>query len=122
MKRDQEKFQAKMKELVTEKGKAVLTPITVEDKGDFSENHNLIRERVRETGRVFERGRSFDEGGGGDHWKYRKLDMLLFIGSDSDGWILRVEKYVDFYRLLESEKFGRSGGLHGGGRFEVVYL
>lgn len=38
-------------------------------------------------------------GGGPGAWKYRKLDMPLFDGEDPDGWIMRVEKYFDFYKL-----------------------
>lgn len=34
----------------------------------------------------------------------RKLEMLVFEGTDLDGWILRGEKYFDSYKLLEDEK------------------
>lgn len=36
-------------------------------------------------------------GGGRGNWRYRKLDMPIFDGSDPDGWILRVERYFAFY-------------------------
>lgn len=44
-------------------------------------------------------------GPGGQHtnWRYRKLDMPVFDGSDPDGWILRVERYFNFYCLSEDE-------------------
>ncbi|XP_074346704.1 uncharacterized protein LOC141685510 [Apium graveolens] len=47
-------------------------------------------------------------GGGGSvsgpgNWRFRKLDMPLFDGSDPDGWILRVERYFQFYKLAEEE-------------------
>lgn len=42
-------------------------------------------------------------GGGKSNWRYRKLDMPVFDGSDPDGWILRVERYFGFYRLSEEE-------------------
>lgn len=37
-------------------------------------------------------------------WRYRKLDMPIFEGTDPDGWILRIERYFSFYRLTETEK------------------
>ncbi|XP_074323394.1 uncharacterized protein LOC141660315 [Apium graveolens] len=43
-------------------------------------------------------------GGGPDNWRFRKLDMALFDGSDPDGWIMRVERYFNFYRLSEEER------------------
>lgn len=42
-------------------------------------------------------------GGGGTNWRYRKLDMPLFDGSDPDGWVLRVERYFNFYKMNEGE-------------------
>ena len=43
-------------------------------------------------------------GGGPGYWKYRKLDMPIFDGSDPDGWLLRVERYFNFYKLSEEER------------------
>lgn len=40
----------------------------------------------------------------GANWRYRKLDMPLFDGANPDGWILRAERYFNFYRLNEEEK------------------
>lgn len=40
---------------------------------------------------------------GQGNWRYRKLDMPVFDGTDPDGWILRVERYFGFYRLTEEE-------------------
>lgn len=42
-------------------------------------------------------------GGGGGNWKYRKLDMPIFYGTDPDGWVLRVERYFGFNKLTEEE-------------------
>lgn len=42
-------------------------------------------------------------GGGAGNWRYRKLDMPIFDGTDPDGWILRVERYFAFYRLTKEE-------------------
>lgn len=42
-------------------------------------------------------------GGGPGNWRYRKLDMPVFDGTDPDEWQLRVERYFNFYRLSESE-------------------
>ncbi|XP_056699529.1 uncharacterized protein [Spinacia oleracea] len=80
MKKDQEKFMEDMRRLLDRRA----------EEEEFSE--------AREN----RRGRGFD--GGGGHWKHRKLDMPLFEGLDPDGWILRGEKYFDFYRLTDQEK------------------
>lgn len=52
-----------------------------------------------------------DPGGGGGgmvnnggNWRYRKLDLPVFDGTNPDGWILRAERYFSFYRLNEEEK------------------
>lgn len=38
------------------------------------------------------------------NWKYRKLDLPQFDGTNPDGWILRAERYFAFYRLNDEEK------------------
>lgn len=43
-------------------------------------------------------------GGMGNNWRFRKLDMPLFDGINPDGWILRAERYFQFYRLCEADK------------------
>lgn len=30
--------------------------------------------------------------------------MSLFEGTDLNGWILRIERYFNFYRMTEAEK------------------
>lgn len=42
--------------------------------------------------------------GGGTNWRFKKLDMPLFDGNNPDGWILRAERYFQFYRLTEEDK------------------
>ncbi|CAH1440276.1 unnamed protein product [Lactuca virosa] len=42
--------------------------------------------------------------GGGTNWRFRKLDMPLFDGENPDGWILRAERYFNFYKLSEADK------------------
>lgn len=42
-------------------------------------------------------------GGGSGNWRFCKLDMPVFDGTDPDGWILRVERYFAFYKLTETE-------------------
>lgn len=37
-------------------------------------------------------------GGGLGTWRYRKLDMPLFDGIDPIGWLMRVDRYFNFYR------------------------
>ncbi|KAL6527965.1 hypothetical protein OROHE_014915 [Orobanche hederae] len=41
---------------------------------------------------------------GGGNYRFRKLDMPIFDGNNPDGWILRAERYFQFYRLSEEEK------------------
>lgn len=48
-------------------------------------------------------GSGFGAGTGHSNWRYRKLDMPVFDGTDPDGRILRVERYFGFYRLSEEE-------------------
>lgn len=42
-------------------------------------------------------------GGGPGNWRYRKLDIPIFDGTDPDGWVLRVERYFTFYHLTVEE-------------------
>ncbi|KAL2904878.1 Galactocerebrosidase [Bienertia sinuspersici] len=42
--------------------------------------------------------------GGGANWRYKKLDLPLFDGTNPDGWIIRAKRYFNFYRLLAEEK------------------
>lgn len=41
---------------------------------------------------------------GGANWRYKRLDLPLFDGTNPDGWILRAERYFNFYKLSEEEK------------------
>lgn len=48
-------------------------------------------------------------GGGSDRggpvsWRFHKLDMPLCEGEDLNGWIMRVERYFDFYKLTEEDR------------------
>lgn len=38
------------------------------------------------------------------NWRYKKLDLPLFDGTNPDGWILWAERYFNFYCLSEEEK------------------
>lgn len=38
------------------------------------------------------------------NWRFRKLDMPLFDDSHLDGWILRSERYFNFYHISEPDK------------------
>lgn len=49
-------------------------------------------------------GVSYIGGGGGANWRFKKLDMPCFDGTNPDGWILRAERYFQFYRLSEEDK------------------
>ncbi|XP_057251720.1 uncharacterized protein LOC104883522 isoform X2 [Beta vulgaris subsp. vulgaris] len=41
---------------------------------------------------------------GGGNWRAKKLDLPVFTGNNPDGWILRAERFFQFYRLTEEEK------------------
>lgn len=41
---------------------------------------------------------------GRNSWRHKKLDLPLFDGSNPDGWILRAERFFNFYSLSEEEK------------------
>lgn len=41
---------------------------------------------------------------GRNSWRHKKLDMPFFDGSNPDGWILRAERFFNFYGLTEEEK------------------
>lgn len=53
-----------------------------------------------------ERGLNTDGGfgWGAENWRFRKLDMPIIDGNDPDGWVLRLDRYFDFYKLSEEEK------------------
>lgn len=69
--------------------------------------------------------------GGGANWRFKKLDMPLFDGVNPDGWILRAERYHQFYRLIEEDKleaaivalegmhYSGSNGKIDGGQFRI---
>lgn len=37
-------------------------------------------------------------------FRFRKLDIPLFDGSNLDGWIMRAETYYAFHRMTNEEK------------------
>lgn len=39
-----------------------------------------------------------------NQWRHKKLDLPLFDGENPDGWILRAERFFEFYGLSEKEK------------------
>nr|ACY01928.1 hypothetical protein [Beta vulgaris] len=41
---------------------------------------------------------------GGGSWRAKKLDLPVFSGNNPDGWIIRAERFFQFYRLTEDEK------------------
>lgn len=43
-------------------------------------------------------------GHGGGNRRYRKLDMPLFDDQEPDGWVVKAERYFNFYYLTEDEK------------------
>lgn len=42
-------------------------------------------------------------GGGSGTWRYKKLDMPIFEGTE-DGWVLRMDRYFAFYKMTEVER------------------
>lgn len=47
----------------------------------------------------------------GGNWKVKKLDLPIFTGTNPDGWILRAERYFQFYRLGEEETLEAATGM-----------
>lgn len=45
----------------------------------------------------------FQQGNNRNSWRYKKLDMPLFDGTNPDGWILRAERFFEFYGLTEEK-------------------
>lgn len=119
MRNNQLKFQSEIRSTLTS---LQPKPINTQDKTDGSVNRgDLLGSNPHsvfggggEENRVLG-GREWDAGGTGSgspgfrsgsqqgNWRYRKLDMPIFDGSDPDGWILRVLRYFGFYRLTEAE-------------------
>lgn len=54
--------------------------------------------------KVSEDVRGVGGGNNGGNWRYRKLDLPQFDGTNPDGWLLRAERYFSFYRLTNEEK------------------
>lgn len=54
--------------------------------------------------KVSEDVRGVGGGNNGGNWRYRKLDLPQFDGTNHDGWLLRAERYFSFYRLTNEEK------------------
>lgn len=40
----------------------------------------------------------------GPNWRHKKLDLLVFDGTNPDGWILRAERYFKFLQLNEAHQ------------------
>lgn len=100
MKSNQEKFQEEMKKLVTglkPTAQNQAQEIHLEDETGASTKNGEFGD---DEAQVFYKGKH----SGGGNWRYRKIEMSLFEGSDPDGWILRVEKYFTVCRLTEEEK------------------
>lgn len=97
MKSDLDQFQAEMRSTIRNlHTMQAQTP-------DKREGATAQSESVEEGTPYNDRG-SYGSGGSGI-WRGQKLDMPLFDGTDPDGWILRVDRYFDFYKLLtEAER------------------
>ena len=37
------------------------------------------------------------------NWKSKQLDLPIFNGENSDGWIFQAERYFHFHKLTEEE-------------------
>ena len=42
--------------------------------------------------------------GGRTDFRFRRLEMPLFDGTNPDGWILKAERYFAFHRFTNDEK------------------
>lgn len=41
---------------------------------------------------------------GGGRWKTKKLDLPIFSGPNPDGWIIKAERFFEFYGLTEAKR------------------
>lgn len=118
MKNDQEQFQSEIRSTLTGLPSGV-NHMLEKGEGSISPGESSVRGFVRTATmgvpvnglfgspggeRSYHGGSGFGGGYGGGNWRYRKLDMPLFDGYDPDGWVLRVERYFDFYKLTEQER------------------
>lgn len=100
MRTEQLKFQAEMRSTVTG---VPLGQGGHPDKGEASVNRHVFGPGSYTAGGPNGGGHSGGLGGPSSNWRYRKLDMPVFDGSDPDGWVLRVERYFNFYKMSEEE-------------------
>lgn len=106
---DQLKFQAEMKSTLTglQVGHGSMHDKTEPsvNRGELFNSSPLTNLGLNEkwNGDSFVGGSGHAPAFGQSNWRYRKLDMPIFDGTDPDGWILRVERYFGFYRLTEEE-------------------
>lgn len=56
------------------------------------------------VGSVFGGQNGMENGNNRNSWRHKKLDMPFFDGSNPDGWILRTERFFNFYWLTKGEK------------------
>lgn len=93
---DQLKFQAEIKSTLTG---VQIGQCSVHDKAETSVNRGelfttspLTNLGINEkwNGDIFGGGSGHAPNMGQGNWRYRKLDMPIFDGTDPDGWILRV--------------------------------
>lgn len=113
MKNEQDNFQSELRSTLTG-----LQLHSVEKlDGSVNQGESSIRRIIQSPAKELDMGNMFmsspvgqgygggtGQGGGPGNWRYRKLDMPLFDGTDPDGWILRVDRYFNFYKLSEEER------------------
>ncbi|KAA0056800.1 gypsy/ty3 element polyprotein [Cucumis melo var. makuwa] len=61
-------------------------------------------EGPQEEGEEGETSLSVETGGGQEKIKFKKLEMPVFNGEDSEGWFYRAEHYFQMHLLNEREK------------------
>lgn len=108
LKQDQEKFQSEIRGTV-ESVRHLNRETHGENGGGGGGEFNWSRERGSQF--LGDGGEGGRDSGGGVHggpgrasWRYRKLDLPTFDGTNPDGWILRAERYFKFHHLDEEDK------------------
>lgn len=108
LKRDQEKFQSEIQRTM-ESGRHVNREREDENGGGDDGEFNWSRGRGSQF--LEDGGDGDPDFGGGVHggpgkasWRYRKLDLPMFDGTNPNGWILRAERYFKFHHLDEEDK------------------
>ena len=65
---------------------------------------SMAAESDRNIGVIQDKKKNDSEENSGDRNKFKKVEMPVFTGEDSDSWLFRAERYFQIHKLNESEK------------------